>query len=188
MVDANHAYNAHQAITLGRMIGQHDITWFEEPVPPEDLRGYREVKQAGLPMAIAGGETESTRYDMNRWLEGRAVDVLQPDLGVVGGVSEFQRIATLAHTHNIQCYPHVWGSAITLHAALHCALNLPHFPASLTPHELLFEYDQSTNVFRDRLSKTMPMFQDGIMTCSDAPGLGVVVDEDIIERYGKKHP
>lgn len=185
MVDANHAYNASQAIALGREMAKSDITWFEEPVPPEDLPGYQEVK-AALPMPIAGGETGNTRYDMNRWLQLRVVDVIQPDVGVVGGISEFQKIATLSHTHNIQCYPHVWGSAINLHASLHCAMNMPHFPASLNPSELLFEYDQTSNVFRDKLSKTMPPFAKGVMTCPDTPGLGITIDEGILEQYGKK--
>ena len=61
MVDANHAYDATPAIRLGRMIERHDIGWFEEPVPPEDLAGYREVKSA-LSIPIAGGECEFTRF------------------------------------------------------------------------------------------------------------------------------
>jgi len=61
MVDANHAYDATAAIRLGRIIERHDIGWFEEPVPPEDLAGYREVKSA-LSIPIAGGECEFTRF------------------------------------------------------------------------------------------------------------------------------
>ncbi len=182
MVDANHAYNARTAIALGRQIESYNITWFEEPVPPEDLAGYQEVKQA-LSIPIAGGETESTRYDFSRWLDTRAVDILQPDLGVVGGVSEFKKIATLAHTKHIQCYPHVWGSAINFHAALHCAINLPDFPYSLNPQPVLFEYDQTANVFRDKLSKSFPAMKDGLLQCPNKPGLGVDIDEQIIDIY-----
>lgn len=182
MIDANHAYNARNAIALGREIEEYDIAWFEEPVPPEDLEGYKEVKRF-LDIPLAGGETESTRYDFRRWLQSRVVDIVQPDLGVVGGISEFKKIAVLAHTHNIQCYPHVWGSAINFHAALHCAVNLPHFPASLNPDILFFEYDRTTNVFRDTLSKTMPLFKDGTIECPDLPGLGLTIDERIIEKY-----
>ncbi len=182
MIDANHAYNARNAITLGRSLEAYDITWFEEPVPPEDKEGYREVKSA-LSIPLAGGESESTRYNFAHLLQARALDIVQPDLGVVGGISEFKKIAVLAHTHNIQCYPHVWGSAINFHAALHCALNLPHFPACLNPDTLLFEYDRTSNVFRDHLSKTMPVFKNGIMQCPDLPGLGLSIDEEIIEKY-----
>jgi len=61
MIDANHAYDATAAIRLGRMIEAHNIGWFEEPVPPEDLDGYRQVK-AALSIPIAGGECEFTRF------------------------------------------------------------------------------------------------------------------------------
>ena len=187
MIDANHAYNASQAILLGRAIEKYDITWFEEPVPPEDQKGYQEVKRA-LAIPIAGGETENTRYDFSRWLSARSIDIAQPDIGVVGGISEFQKIATLAHTHNIQCYPHVWGSAITFHAALHCALALPDFPYSLNPDEVLFEYDQTANIFRDKLSTTMPHLENGKMQCPDKPGLGIDINQEIIEQYRDTDP
>src|SRR5439155_6545222 len=75
MVDANHAYDALAAIRLGRRIEPLDIAWFEEPVPPEDLDGYREVK-AALRMPIAGGEAEFTRWGFRSILTERAIDIL----------------------------------------------------------------------------------------------------------------
>jgi D-galactarolactone cycloisomerase len=71
MIDANHAYDAAAAIQLGRRIEELDIGWFEEPVPPEDLGGYREVK-AALAMPIAGGEAEFTRWGFRPLLVERA--------------------------------------------------------------------------------------------------------------------
>ena len=79
MVDANHAYDATAAIRVGRQIEDLDIAWFEEPVPPEDLQGYRQVKSA-LRIPIAGGEAEFTRWGFRSMLVDRVIDILQPDL------------------------------------------------------------------------------------------------------------
>ena len=93
MVDANHAYDAVAAIRLGRMIEAHDIGWFEEPVPPEDLAGYRAVK-AALSIPIAGGECEFTRFGFRDLLVSRAVDIVQPDTCAAGGFPNARRSPT----------------------------------------------------------------------------------------------
>src|SRR5215207_9453894 len=95
MVDANHAYDAVAAIRLGKMIEAYDIGWFEEPVPPEDLPGYREVK-AALSIPIAGGECEFTRFGFRDLLVSRGVDMVQPDTCAAGGLSECKKIADMA--------------------------------------------------------------------------------------------
>ena len=182
MVDANHGYNATGAIKLAREIAPLDITWFEEPVPPEDLRGYREVRDKSE-IPLSGGETESTRYGFHRWLEERAVDILQPDLGVVGGISEFRKVVTLASTYHTQVYPHVWGSGILLNTAVHCCFALPHFPDGLEPAPVLLEWDNTPNVFRERLSRTLPELVDGRVHLPELPGIGVQIDEEIIKRH-----
>ena len=175
MVDANHAYNASTAIQLGRLIEDYQITWFEEPVPPEDLAGYREVK-AALSMPVAGGEAEFTRYGFHDLLMARAVDILQPDCTVTGGISEFQKIVTLATIHNIQVIPHIWGSALALSAGLHCALALPDFPPRLYPEEVMLEFDQTANIFRSDLALNPFRIEDGYVYAPTAPGLGVDVE------------
>jgi D-galactarolactone cycloisomerase len=78
MVDANHAYNSSEAIQLARKLEKFDIHWFEEPVPPEDLEGYCEVRKKSN-ILIAGGECEYTRYGFRNLINLRAVDILQPD-------------------------------------------------------------------------------------------------------------
>lgn len=182
MVDANHAYNAATAIRVGRRMEEYDVTWFEEPVPPEDIEGYREVKRA-LSIPIAGGEAEFTRYGFNHLLRARAVDILQPDCTVTGGFSEFQKIVTLATIHNIQVIPHVWGSAIALAAGLHCALTLPDFPPLLYPPDVMLEHDQTNNIFRSRLALNPMEMRDGYVAAPLSPGLGVEVDMDLIDKY-----
>jgi len=182
MVDANHAYNATTAIQLGKMIEEYRIGWFEEPVPPEDIAGYQEVK-AALSIPIAGGEAEFTRYGFYNLLQARAVDILQPDCTVTGGISEFMKIVTLATIHNIQVIPHVWGSAIALSVGINCALALPDFPACLYPSGVMLEFDQTTNIFRSELAKNPFMIKDGFIDAPTEPGLGIEVDTDLLEHY-----
>lgn len=183
MIDANHAYNASTAIRVGRSLEQFNISWFEEPVPPEDIQGYKEVRNA-LDIPISGGEAEFTRFGFNRLLSERAVDIVQPDCGVTGGISEFMKICTLATIHNIQCYPHVWGSAIAVRTGLHCCFTLPDFPPSLTPAPVFLEMDQTPNIFREKLDKK-PIKRDenGYFLPPDEPGLGIDVDFDLIENH-----
>jgi len=182
MTDANHAYNAVSAIKLSRKMEEYDIFWFEEPVPPEDLDGYAEVK-AKTHIPVAGGEAEFTRYGFHRLLEKRAVDIVQPDCCVTGGISEFKKIVTLASVYNTQCYPHIWGSAIALQTGIHCAFSLPHFPPSLSPAEVLLEYDRTENIFREKLSRNPLVIRDGYVYLPEGAGLGLDIDEELIEKY-----
>jgi D-galactarolactone cycloisomerase len=113
MVDANHAYDATAAIRLGQRIEEFDIAWFEEPVPPEDLQGYKQIKSA-LSIPIAGGEAEFTRWGFRRLLIERAVDILQPDVCAAGGISECKKIADMANAFGVRVCPHVWGTGVAL--------------------------------------------------------------------------
>lgn len=182
MVDANHAYNASDAIRISRNIEEYNIAWFEEPVPPEDIEGYMEVKsKTNIP--VSGGEAEFCRYGFNNLLRKRAVDIVQPDCCVTGGISEFKKIAVLASIYNIQCYPHVWGSAIALAAGINCAFFLQDFPYKLVSEDMMLEYDRTTNIFREKLSINSVAIKDGYILPPDKPGLGIEIDEDLIKRY-----
>lgn len=183
MVDANHAYTAHEAIRLSNAMEKYDVEWFEEPVPPEDIEGYREVK-AKTRIAVAGGEAEFTRYGFDRLLSRRAVDIVQPDCCVTGGLSEAMKIATLATVHNIQCFPHIWGSAVALRTGIHFAFALPDFPGCLNPRDVYVELDRTPNVFREQLSPgAYRLDGDGYMAIDDEPGLGLHIDRSLIEKY-----
>ncbi|WP_283093873.1 enolase C-terminal domain-like protein, partial [Achromobacter sp. Marseille-Q0513] len=84
MADANQGLNEAQAIRLGRLLEEHDLAWFEEPLPAWDVAGLARVA-AALDLPVASGETEYTRYGFRRMLELRSADVLMPDLQRVGG-------------------------------------------------------------------------------------------------------
>jgi D-galactarolactone cycloisomerase len=182
MADANHAYDPKEAIRLGRVMEEHGLYWFEEPVPPEDIDGYIEVK-AALDLAIAGGEAEFTRYGFRELLNRRAVDIVQPDTCSAGGLTECKRIMALAAANGIHYMPHVWGSAVGLAANLHLAATVPDNPPSLRPTPLLFEFDRTENLFRDHLSLTPFEQSGGFLTIPSGAGLGIEIDQRVIDRY-----
>jgi D-galactarolactone cycloisomerase len=182
MADANHGYDATQAIRLGRLIAPYDIYWFEAPVVLEGVDGYLQVKQA-REIPIAGGEAEHTRFGFMELIARRAVDVVQPDLCACGGFSEATKIWALASTWGISCYPHVWGSAVGLYASLQLAAALPPNPRVLFPTEPLFELDRRPNPFRERLSATPLARKGNRIEVPAGPGLGLEIDREFLRRY-----
>jgi D-galactarolactone cycloisomerase len=183
MVDANHAYPAFLAIKLGRAIEGCDVFWFEEPVAPEDLAGYLQVK-AALDIPIAGGEAEFTRFGFRELLSRRAVDIVQPDLCQAGGLTEGKKIAAMAEAWFIPCFPHVWGTAVGLAAGLHFAASLPDCPASLNATGPLLEFDRTSHPLRDRVVRDPIGLRDGVVPVPQGPGLGIEIDESALEHYG----
>ena len=181
MVDANHAYNAPEAIKLAHAMEPFDITWFEEPVPPEDIDGYLEIKR-NTSIPIAGGECEYTRYGFRDLINRRAVDVLQPDMCATGGFTEMRNIVAMASAANLPVIPHVWGTNVGLSASLQFYAALPNFPERRFPAEPWFEYDRSANPLRD-VSVEKFVMADGYLPIPDRPGLGITLDMDFIQRY-----
>jgi D-galactarolactone cycloisomerase len=185
MVDANHAYNASEATQLARAIEPYDITWFEEPVPPEDLDGYVEVRRNSR-IRIAGGECEYTRYGFRELINRRAVDILQPDLCACGGFSEMMKILAMASAANLAVMPHVWGTNVGLAAGLQLFAALPHFPERRFAAEPFFEYDRSFHPLRDGVTVEQFVMKDGSLDIPDRPGLGITLDMEFVRRHAAK--
>jgi D-galactarolactone cycloisomerase len=183
MVDANHAYDAAGAIRLGRKIEEHDIGWFEEPVPPEDLTGYRAVKDA-LSIPIAGGECEFTRFGFRDLFVSHALDIVQPDTCAAGGLSECKKIAEMAEAFGIRYNPHVWGTGIAIAASLQLLAVLPsHTPTSLTPVEPMLEFDRTEHPIRQAVLMQPIEHAGGIVRVPDGPGLGIEVNREALARF-----
>ena len=186
MVDANHAYDAVAAIRLGRMIERHDIGWFEEPVPPEDIAGHLAVK-AAISIPVAGGECEFTRFGFRDLLTARAVDILQPDTCAAGGISECKKIADMAEAFGIRYNPHVWGTGIAIAASLQLLAVLPtHTPTSLYPLEPMLEFDRTEHPIRQAILKQPIEHVRGVVRVPDGPGLGIEVDREALRRFAAK--
>ncbi|MCS0494441.1 mandelate racemase/muconate lactonizing enzyme family protein [Ancylobacter sp. MQZ15Z-1] len=187
MLDANHAYDAIEAIQLGRRVADQNIAWFEEPVVPEDLASYHEVK-LGQPIPVAGGECDYTRWGFINIFTSRAMDIVQPDTGAAGGLSECKKIADMATAFGIRYIPHVWGSGISMAAALQLLASVPHTPARLRPREPLLEMDRSEHPFRHAVI-TEPLVQHGgWVEVPTGPGLGIEVDRDALRRFAAPDP
>jgi D-galactarolactone cycloisomerase len=181
-MDANHGYDAGQAIRFGRKVEDQDLAWFEEPVVPEDVDGYCQVK-AAVRIPVAGGEAEYARWGFRDLCARRAVDIAQPDICACGGFTEAWRIAALASAHGITVFPHVWGTAVGLFASLQLAAALPPNPPAMISSELLFELDRTPNPLRDELAQNPPKRAGDIIDVPTGPGLGVEIDRRVLERY-----
>lgn len=183
MVDANHAYDAVAAIALARKIEPLDIAWFEEPVPPEDLDGYRRVK-AATSIPIAGGECEFTRYGFKNVITAQAMDILQPDICAAGGLSECKKIADMAQAFGLRTNPHVWGSGVGIAASLQWMALVPtHTPVSLTPAQPLLEFDQTAHPIRQAILQCPIVHDRGMVQIPTAPGLGIDINRDALAFF-----
>lgn len=188
MVDANHCYTTSDAFYVGRALEELDVYWFEEPVAPEDLDGYRELR-AQLKVNISGGEAEFNRWGWRNILENRGLDIAQPEVCALGGITEYTRILALCHAHFTPVVNHVWGSAIAVAANLQLLGAMPPLPGGLHPWEPMLEFDTTHNAFRDELLLAPLDIQDtvkqngGRVAIPDGPGLGVEPDRTFIDRY-----
>jgi D-galactarolactone cycloisomerase len=182
MIDANHAYDVASARRILKAIEPARVHWFEEPISPEDIDGYRELKNL-TDVYLAAGENEFTKIGFREWIARRAVDVLQPDLCAAGGFTECRKISALAQAWHMALVPHVWGSGIGLAASLQFLATVPPAPLALEPVEPMLEYDQSAHPFRQDLIHGALSMEGGKVRVPDAPGLGVEIDRDVIERY-----
>ncbi len=182
MVDSNHAYGRAEALRLGMALEAFNLRWYEEPVVPEDIEGYRELR-AKLSVPIAGGENEHTPYGFSTLIQTGAVDVAQPDIGSCGGLTAARDIVAMAQANGVAVNPHVWGTAIAQAASLQliAALPVPHH--SLYATQPILEYDRSSHPFRQQLISEPWALADGVINIPHGNGLGIGVRIDTIERY-----
>jgi D-galactarolactone cycloisomerase len=159
-----------------------DIGWLEEPVVPDDLDSYVEVRR-GQPIPVAGGECEFTRWGFREVLTRRAIDIIQPDTCAAGGLSEAKKIADMATAVGVRYVPHVWGTGIGLAAALQLLAVLPHTPPRHTPVEPLLEFDRSEHPFRQAVLKAPLEHERGVVRIPEGPGLGIEVNRTAVARW-----
>ena len=182
MIDANHAYNLREAIQLAKAVEKYDISWFEEPISPENYDQYAELRsKTSIP--IAGGECEYLRFGFQTLLQSKSVDIVQPDICSSGGLTEAKRIATLATVYGVEIVPHTWGTGIAISAAAHFIANLETMPGRMNAPTCYMELDRTENGLRDKVTLIDMEVIDGEITISDAPGLGFKIDEEALHHY-----
>lgn len=181
MIDVNHGYGSSDAIRLGRALNDFNLRWMEEPVVPEDLKGYRRVRDA-LDIPIAGGEAEFSMYGFSDLIAAQAIDIAQPDICLAGGFTALKHINVLAQTGGVQVNPHIWGTAIGQYASLHMIASTPTTHHALYADQPMFEYDTSSHPFRTSLVDRPLNHKNGWLTVPDGPGLGFQIDEEFFSR------
>ncbi len=184
-VDSNHAYNVREAIELARKMEQYDLMWFEEPISPDDYDGYRELRSR-MTIPLAAGECEFRCDGFKNLLQNRCVDIIQPETGTTGGITEQKRISTIANTYHVEMTPHNWGTGIIIAANLHISANLQYSPGRLFDKEPLLEFDRSPNRIREELTTKPFVAVNGYIDVPTGYGLGIEVDEDKLNYFALK--
>ena len=167
MLDCYMALDVPYAIKLAKEALKFDVLWIEEPVPPDQIDSYRQIKDAVPDMLITGGEHEFTRYGFRDLIEKKAVDILQPDIYRAGGISELKKIAAMASAHNLPVIPHGVGAA-----TYHFVISTNNAPRA----EFVDIYAQGG---RPAL-KGEPEPKNGFIELSAAPGFGYELDDEIL--------
>ncbi len=189
MVDANHAYNKNDALYVGRGLDEMNIYWFEEPVAPEDYDSYKELKEK-LKTNIAGGEAEFTKYGWNQLIKNNCIDIAQPEVCGLGGITEYLKVSALAQSNFIPIVNHVWGSALSVAVNLHLLTTLPDMPGGLFPTKSMLEFDTTEkNIFITDLAEEKFSILDqvknknGFASPLENIGIGINPNKDFIKKY-----
>lgn len=157
-----------------RMLADYDVFWFEEPLAPDDLTDYALLRQ-NSPVPIAGGEVLTRRQSFTPWLQGRAFDIVQPDVTKVGGISEERKIAWTAEENGIRFVPHGWNTALGLAADLHLT--------SAVQNADLVEYLTGSPFIDELVTNKWKLDQDGMLAVPEGPGLGISINPDAVVKY-----
>ncbi len=163
------------ALRAADMLASYDIAWFEEPLRPDALDDFAILRRRA-PLPIAGGEVLTRRQAFAPWLHAGALDIVQPDVTKVGGISEERRIGWMAQEHGARFIPHGWNTAVGLAADLHLA--------SAFPGTDLVEYVDGSPYVDEIVAEPWRLDDDGMLAVPDSPGLGIGLDPDAVARYG----
>jgi galactonate dehydratase len=180
MIEVHGRLNVPTAIAMARALARFEPRWFEEPVPPESIDALADVR-ANSPIPIAAGERY---FEPERFMEliyKRAADILQPDVGHVGGMLEAQKIAAMAHARFLPVAPHNPTGPVVNAMTLQFAATIPNF--------CILETISVDVPWRREIVRESLRFDNGSITIPDVPGLGLELDEDACARHPyQRHP
>ena len=178
MVDAGRAWTAEQALARAEAFAPYDVFWLEEPLGPWDMAGYGRLSAAS-PIPIAAGEAIALPGEYEQLLQVGGVQVVQPDLGRVGGLTAGQRIAAAASATGARPVPHAYGTGVLLAASAQWTAAAP---------QPLTEFTRAPSPLAQDLVRHTMAFRDGLLHLTDAPGLGVELDPSVVDRYRVPDP
>jgi len=162
------------ALRTAQMLAEHNVAWFEEPLSPDDHHGLATLTAASA-VPISGGEVLTRRQSFLPYLQHHLVDIIQPDVTKVGGISEFRRIAQTAQDQHVRIIPHGWNTAVGLAADLHLAAAFPRTD--------LVEYCTGSAYIDGIVAEPWTLDEDGMLAVPTRPGLGLSIDFDEVLRY-----
>jgi L-alanine-DL-glutamate epimerase-like enolase superfamily enzyme len=162
------------ALERARMLAEYGVYWYEEALVPDDLEGYARLTDLS-PVKIAHGEVLTRRESFVPYFDRRAMDIVQPDVAKVGGLSEMRRIAWMAEQRGIELVPHGWNTAVGVAADIHLVASLP--------SKSFVEFNVG-NPLVEKLS--LPRFSlnaEGHLEVPTAPGLGLELDRERLKHF-----
>jgi L-alanine-DL-glutamate epimerase-like enolase superfamily enzyme len=177
MTDAHGTFSVPEAKQFCRGVEDCNLYWFEEPISPDNRHGTAEVR-ASTAIPIAAGESEYTAFDVRDLIEVRALDVVQPDSAIIGGITESMRVAQLAHTYQLELAPHCWGSAFSFMAGVNVAF--------ASPAAVVIEFSLGGNPMMYELVKEKITVENGMLSAPTAPGLGLTPNWDFVHEFKQK--
>ncbi|MBA0052560.1 mandelate racemase/muconate lactonizing enzyme family protein [Streptomyces sp. AJS327] len=170
MLEMHGRFSPATAIRLAREMAPFQPAWLEEPVPPENLKTLAKVA-GSVEQPIATGERIHDRIEFRELFESQAADIIQPDVGHIGGILEARKLAATAETHCVLVAPHNVGGPVLTAASLQLAGCTPNF-------KILEHFNDFADAEIGRVVKDPPQVVDGYFTLPSEPGLGIEFDED----------
>ncbi len=173
MLDGNCRLTEEQALPIARELDRLHFAWFEEPIPREQIDGYARLA-AAVEMPITGGEGFHVLEQFRPYLDKKAYDIVQPDVGM-SGITETMRIAQVAHSYGVDLCPHSWHNGLMAMAHAHLVAALP--------NPRVLELCMIQGPLQWGILKEPPVIEKGWLVLPDKPGFGVELAEDLEERF-----
>jgi len=181
MIEMHGRFNPATAIEIMNALAPCKPSWFEEPVPPENLPALKKVAQAtaqlGIP--IATGERIHTLYEYRELFELQATDIIQPDITHLGGLLNAKKLAAWAEAYYVLIAPHNVGGPVSTAAALHLAACTPNFKIQEYFNDFCEPYVKAS-------APGVPEVVGGSFSLPSGPGLGVSLDEEVFKEHPKQ--
>jgi L-alanine-DL-glutamate epimerase-like enolase superfamily enzyme len=176
MADANSCYTPPKAIAVGRLLEDNNVSFFEEPCPYWELEWTAEVAKE-LQVPIAGGEQDNHLAQWRRMIKMNAVDIVQPDIGYIGGFTRALRVAKMGEKAGMLCVPHSSSYSMMYVFTLHLLGAIPNYKYIESTIDDTSELNKESRAMYD----PFPKVEDGKAMIPDGPGWGVTIKKEWLE-------
>ncbi len=174
LIEGHGRFDIPTAVKIGRRLEEFDICWFEEPLPPDDLNGMREVKER-VRVSLAAGERLYNRYEYRQFFDLNCADYIQPDISHAGGIFEMRLLGAEAEARHIGFCPHNPSGPVANAATLQLAGCVPNF--------VILEMMMTDVPYRAEICDEELVVREGRMVIPDRPGIGIDLDENELLKH-----